>query len=90
MFAVSTQSKICHLMEPNGRLTVYGLKVSKLVSSDRAGPRLHLVPTRPAECGMCKHCVRLNESEARIQTNKLLASHEALSFEHSEELRRAQ
>jgi hypothetical protein len=63
MFAGSIQSIVCHLVEDNTGTTVCGLRVSSHVRSQRSGSRLHLLTTRPNDCRICKHCMRINNGE---------------------------
>jgi len=59
MFAGSIHSIVCHLVESNATATVCGLRVSMFVSSRPSGSRLHFLTSRPLECRVCKHCIRI-------------------------------
>ena len=59
MFAGSTQSTVCHLVESNTATTVCGLRVSTHVRTERSGSRLHLLTSKPFDCRICKHCRRM-------------------------------
>lgn len=65
MFAASAQSRVFHLIEPNNKRTICGLKVSPFISPKREGERLrhirlHLTRTKPSGYSECKHCGRID------------------------------
>ena len=45
------------------RQTVCGLKVSSIVRAHRARSPLHLIDTKPPDCRMCKHCLRISQGK---------------------------
>ena len=60
MFAARTQSRICHPMDPNGKRTVCGLRVSNVLHLKPSGEALHLVSKCPDDYRICRHCIRLS------------------------------
>jgi hypothetical protein len=59
MFAGSTQSRVCHLVEANARRTLCGLRVGSRISQSPSRGRLHLISVKPDDCRICTHCHRL-------------------------------
>jgi hypothetical protein len=68
MFAGSIQSIVCHLLDSEVTSTVCGLKVSRFAGARRLGGRLHVLTSKPEDCRICKHCVRIvGETSAQIE-----------------------
>ena len=66
MFAARAQSRICHIMDANGRRTVCGLRVSNVLHPKPTGEALHLVSKCPDDYRICRHCIRLSKSETYL------------------------
>jgi hypothetical protein len=64
MYAVRIGSPVYHLYDSRNKLTVCGLRVSKMVTRPRTvGPLLRRTPTQPLDKILCKNCVRLAQPE---------------------------
>ena len=63
MYATRFMAEIYHLVQPSGRQTLCGLRISR-VTSERKTSTLHLVDELEPNLTICKHCERIQEQEA--------------------------
>lgn len=64
-FATRVMTEIYHLVEPGGRHTMCGLRVSRL-SSARKANTLQLVTELPGNLTICKHCERITNQDKEL------------------------
>ena len=58
LYATRLMTEIFHLVQPGGKHTVCGLRISR-VTSDRKANTLQLVQELPSHVTICKHCQRI-------------------------------
>ena len=58
MYATRLITEIYHLVQPGGKHTVCGLRISRVIS-DRKANTLQLVNELPTSVTICKHCERI-------------------------------
>jgi hypothetical protein len=59
MYATKLLNDIYHLVEPGGRHTLCGLRISRIPMEAKLPGNLQLVESVPANKAICKHCERL-------------------------------
>ena len=64
MYATRLLTDIFHLVQPGGKHTVCGLRISR-VTSDRKANTLQLVHELPGEVTICKHCERIRGQDLK-------------------------
>ena len=64
MYATRLMTEIYHLVQPGGKHTVCGLRISR-VSSDRKANTLQLVHELPTHVTICKHCDRIRGQDLK-------------------------
>jgi len=63
MYATRQMTDIYHLVQPGGKHTVCGLRISR-VTSEKAST-LQLVNRLRSDVTICKHCERIQEQDLR-------------------------
>lgn len=64
MYATRLMTEIYHLVQPGGKHTVCGLRISR-VTSDRKANTLQLVQELPSHVTICKHCQRIQGQDSK-------------------------
>lgn len=64
MYATRLMTEIYHLVQPGGKHTVCGLRVSRLMLSRKANT-LQLVQQLPGKLTICKHCERIQGQDLK-------------------------
>ena len=63
-YATRLMTEIYHLVQPGGKHTVCGLRISR-VSSDRKANTLQLVQELQTQVTICKHCERIRGQDLK-------------------------
>ena len=64
MYATRLMTEIYHLVQPGGKHTVCGLRISR-VTSDRKANTLQLVHELSSHVTICKHCQRIRGQDLK-------------------------
>ena len=64
MYATRLMNDIYHLVQPGGRHTLCGLRISR-VTSERKANMLQLVEDPEPDFTICKHCKRISGQDLR-------------------------
>lgn len=64
MYATRLMTEIYHLVQPGGKHTVCGLRISR-ITSDRKANTLQLVTDLSRNLTICKHCERIREQDLK-------------------------
>jgi len=64
MYATRFMTEIYHMIQPDGRHTLCGLRVSR-VTSERKANTLQLVHEVPGNLTICKHCERIQRQDLK-------------------------
>ena len=62
MYATRLMTEIYHLVQPGGKHTLCGLRISRVISERKANT-LQLVHELPSNVMICKHCERIKGQE---------------------------
>ena len=62
MYATRFMTDVYHLVEPSGKRTLCGLRISR-VTSERKTTTLQIVNELDNDLMICKHCERINGQE---------------------------
>jgi len=63
MYATRFMAEIYHLVQPSGRHTLCGLRISR-IASERKTSTLQLIDELEPNLTICKHCERIQGQEA--------------------------
>ena len=69
MYATRLMAEIYHLVQPGGKHTLCGLRVSR-VTSERKTNMLQLVSELPPNLTICKHCERIRGQDYQDLENR--------------------
>ena len=61
MYAISTSSKVYHLLYPANDYTLCGFKAQSKISASIKRAPLHIVPIVPHDRDICKQCVKMEQ-----------------------------
>ena len=64
MYATRLTTEVYHLVQPGGKYTVCGLRVSRVMSNRKANT-LQLVHELPSQVTICKHCERIQGQDLK-------------------------
>ena len=64
MYATRIMTEIYHLVQPGGKHTVCGLRISRVMSEGKANT-LQLVRELPNHLTICKHCERIQGQDLK-------------------------
>ena len=81
MYAISTSSKVYHLLYPVHDFTLCGFKALRNISASIKRAPLHVVSTVPLERYICKQCAKMDRRRAN-------RPREALSWQGSQQARK--
>ena len=66
MYATRLMTELYHLVQPGGKHTLCGLRISRATSA-RKTSILQLVDELPMNVAICKHCERINAQDCTIE-----------------------
>jgi len=65
MYAISTSSKVYHLLYPVHDYTLCGFRAQRNIPASTKRARLHVVFVVPLDRGVCKQCAKMEQRKRR-------------------------
>lgn len=65
MYATRLAAGIYHLVQPNRKQTLCGLRISRVISERRVNNTLQLVRELTPNLTICKHCARIQRQDLK-------------------------